>query len=41
MVMIYLKRFSDMDEVFVHESSYVDEGCSIGAGTEVWQDAHA
>lgn len=27
-------------EYFVHESSYVDEGCSIGAGTKVWHFSH-
>ena len=26
--------------VFVHESSYVDEGASIGAGTRVWHFCH-
>lgn len=25
---------------FVHESSYVDEGCSIGAGTKIWHFSH-
>lgn len=25
---------------FVHESSYVDEGCSIGAGTRIWHFSH-
>jgi UDP-2-acetamido-3-amino-2,3-dideoxy-glucuronate N-acetyltransferase len=27
-------------EVFVHESSYVDEGCEIGAGTKIWHFSH-
>jgi len=27
-------------DVFVHESSYVDEGCSIGPGTKVWHFSH-
>jgi UDP-2-acetamido-3-amino-2,3-dideoxy-glucuronate N-acetyltransferase len=27
-------------DVFVHESSYVDEGCEIGAGTKVWHFSH-
>jgi UDP-2-acetamido-3-amino-2,3-dideoxy-glucuronate N-acetyltransferase len=25
---------------FVHESSYVDEGCSIGPGTKIWHFSH-
>jgi predicted dehydrogenase/acetyltransferase-like isoleucine patch superfamily enzyme len=25
---------------FVHESSYVDAGCSIGAGTKIWHFSH-
>ncbi len=29
-----------MAEVFVHESSYVDEGCEIGAGTKIWHFSH-
>ena len=28
------------DEVFIHESSYVDEGCTIGAGTKIWHFCH-
>lgn len=27
-------------EYFVHESSYVDEGCSIGTGTKIWHFSH-
>lgn len=27
-------------EYFVHESSYVDEGCQIGEGTKVWHFSH-
>lgn len=27
-------------DAFVHESSYVDEGCSIGPGTKVWHFSH-
>ena len=27
-------------EYFAHESSYVDEGCSIGAGTRIWHFSH-
>lgn len=26
--------------IFVHESSYVDEGCSIGEGTKIWHFCH-
>ena len=29
-----------MAGVFVHESSYVDEGATIGAGTKVWHFCH-
>jgi UDP-2-acetamido-3-amino-2,3-dideoxy-glucuronate N-acetyltransferase len=29
-----------MSEVFVHESSYVDEGCEIGKATKVWHFSH-
>ena len=29
-----------MADVFVHESSYVDEGCEIGKGTKVWHFSH-
>ena len=29
-----------MDEVFIHESSYVDEGVRIGAGTKIWHFCH-
>lgn len=28
------------DEYFVHESSYVDEPCDIGAGTKIWHFCH-
>ena len=27
-------------DVFVHESSYVDDGCRIGPGTKVWHFSH-
>lgn len=27
-------------EYFVHPSSYVDEGCSIGKGTKIWHFSH-
>ena len=29
-----------MVDVFVHESSYVDDGCEIGAGTKIWHFSH-
>lgn len=29
-----------MAEFFVHESSYVDEGCQIGKGTKIWHFCH-
>ena len=29
-----------MEDFFVHESSYVDDGCSIGAGTKIWHFSH-
>ncbi len=28
------------DGVFVHESAYVDEPCTIGAGTKIWHFCH-
>ena len=27
-------------DYFVHESSYVDEGCKIGKGTKIWHFSH-
>ncbi|MDO9300148.1 MAG: acyltransferase, partial [Anaerolineales bacterium] len=29
-----------MSDYFVHESSYVDEGAEIGAGTKIWHFCH-
>ena len=29
-----------MSDVFVHESSYVDDGCVIGEGTRIWHFSH-
>lgn len=29
-----------MDNCFVHESSYIDDGCKIGAGTKIWHFSH-
>jgi len=31
---------SGKQEYFLHESSYVDEGCDIGAGTQIWHFSH-
>lgn len=31
---------SSQSDFFVHESSYVDEGVTIGAGTKVWHFSH-
>ncbi len=33
-------RKSKKQEYFLHESSYVDEGCNIGAGTQIWHFSH-
>jgi UDP-2-acetamido-3-amino-2,3-dideoxy-glucuronate N-acetyltransferase len=33
-------RKSGKQEYFLHESSYVDEGCNIGAGTQIWHFSH-
>ena len=30
----------DNKDYFVHESSYVDEGCEIGKGTKIWHFSH-
>lgn len=27
-------------DYFVHDSAYVDEGCTIGAGTKIWHFSH-
>jgi UDP-2-acetamido-3-amino-2,3-dideoxy-glucuronate N-acetyltransferase len=29
-----------VSDYFIHESSYVDEGCRIGAGTKIWHFSH-
>lgn len=31
---------SDTKSFFVHESSYIDAGCSIGNGTKIWHFSH-
>lgn len=28
------------EDVFVHESSYVDDGCTIGPGSKIWHFCH-
>lgn len=28
------------NDVFVHESAYIDEGCDIGIGTKIWHFCH-
>lgn len=30
----------EVREVFIHESSYIDEPCSIGNGTKIWHFCH-
>lgn len=33
--------YSDQfDKVFIHESSYIDDGVEIGAGTKIWHFSH-
>ena len=29
-----------MPDFFAHESSYIDDGCQIGAGTKIWHFSH-
>jgi UDP-2-acetamido-3-amino-2,3-dideoxy-glucuronate N-acetyltransferase len=31
---------SDTKPYFAHESAYVDDGCTIGAGTKIWHFSH-
>lgn len=35
-----LMRMESDQDYFVHESSYVDEGCSIGKGAKIWHYSH-
>jgi len=35
-----MARAPHIDGVSIHESAYVDEPCTIGAGTKVWHFAH-
>ncbi len=34
------KKGLAMQDYFVHESSYVDDGVTIGAGTKIWHFCH-
>jgi len=34
------QRIFNMPDYFVHESSYIDEGAEIGAGTKIWHFCH-
>ena len=29
-----------MSDTFIHESAYIDENCSIGAGSKIWHFSH-
>lgn len=31
---------ANMPDYFVHESSYIDDGCEIGEGTKIWHFSH-
>lgn len=31
---------TEQDNIMVHESAYVDEGCEIGEGTKIWHFCH-
>ena len=33
-------RIADFENVFIHESSYVDDGVKIGSGTKIWHFSH-
>ena len=35
-----IRRWWRVADVFVHESSYVDEGCTVGDGTKIWHFCH-
>ena len=37
---LLLKTEKNTDSYFKHESSYVDEGAKIGAGTKIWHFSH-
>jgi UDP-2-acetamido-3-amino-2,3-dideoxy-glucuronate N-acetyltransferase len=38
--MEYQKGLASVRDYFVHESSYVDDGAEIGAGTKIWHFCH-
>ncbi len=31
---------TEKNDIFIHESSYIDESCEIGAGTKIWHFSH-
>lgn len=35
-----MNRSPQIPDVFIHESSYVDEPCQIGKGTKIWHFSH-
>ena len=35
-----MSKSKSFPDVFVHESSYIDQGCTIGAGTKIWHFSH-
>lgn len=35
-----MSKSESFPDVFVHESSYIDQGCTIGAGTKIWHFSH-
>lgn len=35
-----IQRLAPMADVFVHESSYVDDGAEVGDGTKIWHFCH-
>lgn len=37
---LHEKEAMDMEDYFVHESSYIDEPCEIGKGTKIWHFSH-
>lgn len=38
--MNFAARKKNMPDYFVHQSSYIDEGAQIGAGTKIWHFCH-
>ena len=35
-----IKEMSNMDNVYIHPSSFVDDGVTIGSGTKIWHFSH-